>query len=156
MSVLPRPIRSRSARSPASSADPLISSCPWQVGPTLVRSYSRLLAFFKSDPHSAVSSLPMLYSMKVHTSCLYRDVSDAAAAAFPPAKKACPPSCDPRLRLSDTPVASSTRPLALTAAAVKPVMAPAGPVSADADDSDSSSEVCGGLSCSGCALCTGP
>ena len=143
-------------------ANALVTASPvWQGITALNRSFTRLVAFFESDPHSAALMLPHLHSTRMHTSYFYDEVLDIVTDAFPVNKSARTESAKatvPALRHQASKLASSTPsqpPTNPIVAAVKPVVVPKG---SDDEDSDDSSEpyVCTGISCSGCSTCSGP
>ena len=60
----------------------------WQGITALNRSFSRLVAFFESDPHSAALMLPYLYHNRINASLFYEEVLDCVEDSFPVKKSA--------------------------------------------------------------------
>ena len=133
----------------------------WQGITALNRSFSRLVAFFESDPHSAAALLPYLYHNRMNASLFYEEILDLVSDSFPIKKSARtePAKVDKpaeRLREPKTVPSEPPKPLVKpTVAAVKPIVAPKG---SDDEDSDDSSEPGSSYSpsCGGCSTCSGP
>ena len=133
----------------------------WQGITAMNRSFSRLVAFFESDPHSAAIMLPYLYHNRMNASLFYEEVLDLVSDSFPIKKSARTESAkaDKPIVLPQAPKSASFAPSHTPAspivAAVKPIVVPKG---SDDEDSDDSSEpgLCTGISCGGCSTCSGP